>query len=93
MRKSRFTIPQKLEILREKEFLGISTEELCGNHKISITTYYNWKNQLLGEKMQLDPIGNNDGASDLRTENNTLRHLYMDLSEHNYQLSKFLKTT
>ena len=86
MNKSRFTTNEKLSILRKKEILQISVEELCFRTGISQPTYYNWKRELkhllhVHSPLKTDPI-------ELSKE--ILRQLYIDLSEHNYQLAQFL---
>lgn len=85
MNKSRFSNEEKLKILNEKELESLSVEEICVKHRISMPTYYNWKRKLKPhfENKLEDNI-------DPQTENQTLRRLYVDLSEHNYQLAKFL---
>ena len=80
MRRSKFNKETKLKILKEKELFDISVEELCVKHKISQPTYYNWRRELLTESTE----------TDLQQENKILRRLYIDLSEHNYQLAQFL---
>lgn len=87
MNKSRFTAEQKLKILQEKEVLKISIEELCFRNGISQPTYYNWKREL---KHLITTQSTETDPDDLKTENKTLRKLYIDLSEHNYQLAQFL---
>ncbi len=85
MNKSRFSKEEKLSILGEKELLSLSVEEICVKHRISIPTYYNWKRALKPNltNASVQPV-------DLNIENKTLRRLYIDLSEHNYQLAQFL---
>lgn len=85
MNKSRFSNEEKLKILNEKELESLSVEEICVKHRISMPTYYNWKRKL-------KPTFKNKSKDNIdpQTENQTLRRLYVDLSEHNYQLAKFL---
>ena len=89
MRKSEYTENQKLSILMEREQLNLSVEEICSKHKISVGTYYLWKRQFFPENksFETDPETSKDI---LKTENNHLRKLYISLSEHNYELAKFL---
>lgn len=85
MNRSRFSKEEKLKILGEKELDNISVEEVCVRYRISMPTYYNWKRELKHKSQttfKLDPSS--------KIENQTLRRLYFDLSEHNYQLAKFL---
>ena len=84
MRKSKFNLEDKISILNEREQFNLTIEEICVKHKISQPTYYNWKRET--EKR----IILSSDTTDLKTENRTLRKLYIDLSEHNYQLAKFL---
>lgn len=44
MKKSRFTEPEIFSILREIDS-GIRVQDICGKHKISHATYYNWKSK------------------------------------------------
>lgn len=85
MNKSRFSTKEKLKILNEKELENLSVEEICVKHRISAPTYYNWK-----RKLKTNFENKLDDNIDPQTENQTLRRLYVDLSEHNYQLAKFL---
>ena len=87
MRKSKFTKEVKIEILLEKENTNKNDEEIFGEDGISFPTYYNWKRELFNQDSNdsrtLEPV-------DLKKENLILRNLYINLSEHNYQLAKFL---
>ena len=87
MRKSKFTREEKIEILMEKEHTNKTVEEICVEYGISFPTYYNWKRELFNRDseavLSMEP-------EDLRKENLILRNLYINLSEHNYQLAKFL---
>jgi putative transposase len=44
MKKSRFTETQIDSILKEVE-AGLKVEQVCDNHGISSTTYYDWKSK------------------------------------------------
>lgn len=85
MKKSKFSQEEKLQILREKELENRTVEEICVKYQISLPTYYNWKRKLKPNFKNMANDGN-----DPQIENQTLRRLYTDLSEHNYQLAKFL---
>lgn len=87
MRKSRFSKEDKVRILKDKEESHLTIEEICVKHGISSPTYHNWKREL---SVELYDYKSNKGPGDLRTENTILRNLYINLSEHNYQLAKFL---
>ena len=89
MRKSEYTENQKLSILMEREQLNLSVEEICSKHKISVGTYYLWKRHFFPE-VQLVEGEPSDSKDLLKTENHRLRKLYISLSEHNYELAKFL---
>ena len=74
MKRSRFTETQILGILKQAE-AGVALTELCRQHGISKSTYYNWKSKYGGME-----------ASDLRRlreleeENRRLKKMYADLS-------------
>lgn len=87
MRKSKFTNDEKIEILKEKEHTNQSIEEICVKYGISFATFYNWKRELLNRNVE---IMVSMEPEVLKKENTTLRNLYINLSEHNYQLAKFL---
>lgn len=87
MRTSKFSQEEKLKILTEQEFENLSVEEICVKYGISVATYYSWKREII-HAAELDAQSFN--AQELRKENSTLRRLYIDLSEHNYQLAQFL---
>jgi transposase-like protein len=91
MRRSKFSEEQKIQILMEKDSESLSTEDLCSKHKISIGTYYIWK-----RKYEITPLpeltsnSRSPTSTNLKEENSKLRQLYINLSEHNYELAKFL---
>lgn len=92
--RSRYSEKQKREIVEERNSQRTSVEELCAKYKISVTTYYNWKNELETVSEQYPEVELPElSPGELRRQNNYLRELYINLSEHNYQLAKFLKTT
>ncbi|HAE26704.1 MAG TPA: IS3 family transposase, partial [Hyphomonas adhaerens] len=47
MKKSRFTEPQILAILKQGES-GVPVPDLCREHGISNATYYNWRSKYGG---------------------------------------------
>jgi len=49
MKKTRFTEPQIVAILKQQE-AGIPTKEICREHCISDATFYNWKSRYGGMK-------------------------------------------
>lgn len=87
MRKSKFSTDDKLRILTEQEAEEMSIEEICVKYGISLPTFYSWKREL-AFRSEMKSEGSN--VQDLRNEIHTLRRLYIDLSEHNYQLAQFL---
>lgn len=87
MRTSKFSRKEKLNILFEQHESEMSVEEICAKYKISTPTFYNWKRELATSN-DLDIHSHN--LKELQGENRTLRRLYIDLSEHNYQLAQFL---
>lgn len=91
MKKLHYSEKEKAKILKQKEELGITAEELCAIYKISIATYYNWKNNdEYSKNKENHRTTAEQNPIELKRENKTLRHLYINLSEHNYQLAKFL---
>lgn len=87
MRTSKFTNEQKHDILTEQDAKNISVEGICAKHGISIGTFYKWKREVDSVIEPDTQMGNNQ---ELKDQNHKLRRLYMDLSEHNYQLAQFL---
>lgn len=85
MNKSRFNKEEKLNILKQRDTLKLTVAEVCVKNGISIPTYYNWKREL--KSISTKKVDKNP---DVNVENKILRRLYIDLSEHNYQLAQFL---
>jgi putative transposase len=74
MRKSRYSEAQIIKILKEAE-AGVPIEELCRQHGIARSTYYNWKSKYGGmEVSQLKRL------KELEEENRRLKRMYADLS-------------
>jgi len=86
MRKSKFTKEEKAQILTEGINSRMSIADICAKHGISIATYYTWKRKIpVNPALEIEQC-----SSELKQQNRTLRKLYIDLSEHNYQLAQFL---
>ena len=90
MRVSKFSEKQKIDILKEKEDQNMTIASLCKKYDISVATYYLWKRKANSENMYREILSVNNRELSIRDENITLRKLYINLSEHNYQLAKFL---
>ena len=74
MKKSRFTEHQIVQILKQVE-AGMKTADLCRQHGISETTFYNWKAKYGG--MESSDVKR---LRELETENQRLKRMYAELS-------------
>lgn len=89
---SKFSKSQKQEIVNERIQEGMSVSDICKKYGITVQTFYQWQ-----KKLSVDPE-DGDAENQLKeesynspeAENRMLRRLYIDLSEHNYKLAKFL---
>jgi putative transposase len=74
MKKSRFSEHQIVQILKQTE-AGMKTADICRQHGISETTYYNWKAKYGG--MESSDIKR---LRELEAENQRLKRMYAELS-------------
>ena len=74
MKQSRFTESQIIKVLKEVEG-GRKVKEVCREHGISDTTYYNWKSKYGG--METSDLKKMEA---LVEENKRLKQMYADLS-------------
>ncbi|MDI3536272.1 MAG: putative transposase [Bacteroidales bacterium] len=74
MKKTRFTETQIVAILKKQE-AGIKTSDICREHGISDTTFYNWKAKYGG--LQVSDVKK---LKELETENFRLKKMYAELS-------------
>ncbi len=74
MRKSRFTEPQIMAVLRQAEN-GMSVPELCREHGISTASFYKWRARYGG--MDASMLGQMKALED---ENRRLKRMFADLS-------------
>jgi putative transposase len=74
MKKSRFTEHQIVQILKQVE-TGMKTADLCRQHGISETTFYNWKAKYGG--MESSDVKR---LRELEAENQRLKRMYAELS-------------
>ena len=74
MKKSRFTEHQIVQILKQVE-AGMKTADLCRQHGISETTFYNWKAKYGG--MESSDVKR---LRELEVENQRLKRMYAELS-------------
>ena len=77
MKKSRFTEPQILAILKQAES-GIPVPDICREHGISNATFYNWRSRYGG--MDASLISEMKAMAD---ENRRLKKMYAELAMQN----------
>lgn len=85
MRRARFKESEIVGILKEVEG-GRNVKDVCREHGISETTYYNWKTKYGG--MEASDIRR---LKDLEEENRRLKQMYADLSLENQALKDIIK--
>ncbi len=84
MKKSRFTEPQIMGILRQAEG-GVPVSELCREHGMSSASFYKWRSKYGG--MDASMISQ---MKSIEEENRRLKRMYADLSMQNDLLKEAL---
>lgn len=84
MKKSRFTEPQIMGILRQAEG-GVPVSELCRAHGMSSASFYKWRSKYGG--MDASMISQ---MKSIEEENRRLKRMYADLSMQNDLLKEAL---
>ncbi len=84
MRKSRFSEPQIVAVLKEGE-AGVPIAEIIRKHGISRNTYFNWKSRYSGAE-----VSDLKRLRDLETENARLKKMYSDLALENAAIKELL---
>ena len=74
MRKTRFTEPQIMAVLRQAEG-GVAVPELCREHGISTASFYKWRSKYGG--MDASMMSQMKALED---ENRRLKRMFADLS-------------
>ncbi len=74
MKRNKFTEAQIIKILKEEES-GRTVNDICREHGIHQSTYYNWKKKYGG--MQLQEV---QRLKQLEEENRRLKQMYAELS-------------
>lgn len=84
MKKSRFTDPQIMSVLKQAEG-GMAVAELCREHGISAATFYKWRAKFGGMDVSM--------MAEMKTmqeENRRLKKMFAELSMQNELLKEVL---
>ena len=84
MKKSRFTDPQIMSVLKQAEG-GLAVAELCREHGISAATFYKWRAKFGGMDVSM--------MAEMKTmqeENRRLKKMFAELSMQNELLKEVL---
>lgn len=84
MKKSRFTDPQIMSVLKQAEG-GLAVAELCREHGISAATFYKWRAKFGGMDVSM--------MAEMKTmqeENRRLKKMFAELSMQNELLKEAL---
>lgn len=87
---SKLSEEEKKRILQEKIDSKKTVVQICADYDISIPKYYEWKNRFEAEKENKDKISPPKAKQPKLDKYDTLKKLYIGLSEQNYELAKFL---
>jgi len=85
MRRSRFSEEHILEILQQYQ-AGTSAEDLCVEHQVSASTFYNWRLRYgRTDRVQSKTIFS------LQSENNRLKRMIAKMLEENGRLKGYIR--
>ncbi len=85
MKKSRFTESKIVAILKEADG-GMKVSEVCRNHGIGLTTYYNWKSRYGGLG-----VSELKRTKELEADHAKLKRMYADLAMENHALPELIE--
>lgn len=86
MKKTRFSESQIINILKEGESGAMTVPELCRQHNVGQSTYYNWKSKYGG--MQASDLTK---MRELESENAKLKKMFADVSLQNMALKDIVE--
>ena len=84
MKKSRYTEPRIIEVLKDVD-AGRKVEEVCRQHGISSATYYNWKSKYGG--MEASDVKR---LKELEEENAKLKKMFADVNLENKTIKELV---